>query len=260
VPTPFCGVAMSSASSLSGKGTSGPRPDPIWAQTVRISEKDANRRYDVECIHCLEKFIAARPDQVRKHLTMSCTKVPAQIKREVENLVASKSTTLEQPAQLDRKAAKRSAVQSPLSSVLDTRKITPALKRTLDTKLLRCFIMDGISFRVADSVWFLDLLRELFPSYTPAGAYLLCTSRHHHQEANLQITTSSKAFHCRPHPAGQPHAGARACPGKGGLDGASSDSREPDHHGGWVDQPGKAVCLCLQRHLPKWHHCTSGCC
>jgi len=42
---------------------------------------------------------------------MTCKKVPAQIKREVENLVASKSTTLEQPAQLDRKIAKRSAVQ-----------------------------------------------------------------------------------------------------------------------------------------------------
>jgi hypothetical protein len=65
VPTPFCGVAMSSASSLSGKGTSGPRPDPIWAQTVRISEKDANRRYDVECIHCLEAVSADASFSVR---------------------------------------------------------------------------------------------------------------------------------------------------------------------------------------------------
>jgi hypothetical protein len=76
---PFCKVAMSSASVLSGKATSEPRGELILARMCRSIETEVNRRYVVQGFLCSEKFDPhelIKLEIIRRSravLTVSCT-------------------------------------------------------------------------------------------------------------------------------------------------------------------------------------------
>ena len=108
---------------------------------------------------------------MRKHLLFACKKITPEVKAEIETHIRKQAINLEKPTSASRKVLKREAGQTPLSQHFDLKGITPNEQKQLDTKLVRMLVMNGVSFSVVQSPWFLDFLQALRPTYIPAGQY-----------------------------------------------------------------------------------------
>ena len=128
-------------------------------------------------MHCPKVFSDGRLEYLKRHITNECTEVPAHIKLDLVQRLAQQAVRAEQLKDSSRKAKKRSKVdngqqdrsQSRLVEHFDSRAPSQDQANTLDTKLLRMLIMNGVPFNVVRSPWFLDFIAELRPAYIPAG-------------------------------------------------------------------------------------------
>ena len=154
-------------------------PTKDW--TRQHGPLNKNGRRDSTCAFCEHKFISTRPEQVHTHLLDECKQVPNETKDQFSEHVANKKGGGPLKAPVGKRL--RSGLESSNTSAVasnsrpcgvvavtpTTAKVTPAVRRELDAKLVRAFVHTGLPFAAVDNPYLLDLLATLRPQYQPPG-------------------------------------------------------------------------------------------
>ena len=138
-----------------------------------------SKRWCYKCKYCSNEFTNSQNSALVSHILHSCTEVPASIKSAVQLKEAQAGPDVPLPASSKGQIrASRAAQPNAQGSQQPQQSITAFRDRYLtqgetdecNIKLVRFLAATGASFRVVDSVYFLDFVQSLRPLYFPAGA------------------------------------------------------------------------------------------
>lgn len=158
------------ATSGSSKGAGGRPPSKVWDYFDKGGKKN-NRNIGV-CMYCKNEF-DGKPETLEKHILRICTKVPREVKDELLAALSEKVGSTAAVPTISRAATRRAVDggQTQLDRYFDTKVIPPDVLHEMNARQFRFFAMCNISFKAADSRWFLDWMEIVRPNYHPAGKH-----------------------------------------------------------------------------------------
>ncbi|GES99151.1 ribonuclease H-like domain-containing protein [Rhizophagus clarus] len=140
----------------------------IWEYYEKGLQK-SNGHYEAICFYCKTKWSRGKPQKMEAHLATECIQCPEEISRYWRENIANRQTNytrnnkslpLSQPpnsTQTQITDHYKSSDQSLPKFVVDR----------LDKKVLKAWIMAGISFNVIENPFVIDLFKDLNPGYSP---------------------------------------------------------------------------------------------
>ncbi|CAG8747982.1 3430_t:CDS:2 [Cetraspora pellucida] len=130
-------VYSSEANTLSGR-----LPSNIWTYVTK-DEKKSSGHYSATC-RCKKFWSVGKPREIEAHIANHCPNATKDIRQYYLNLITSRTSIL-----------------------------TEERKEKINKALIRTFIMCGIPFKVIDSPFMIELLKELRPAYSPSSRKIL---------------------------------------------------------------------------------------
>ena len=159
---------MASSSSSSSSSSSfftkkrGRRQDNVWEYFEQ--ERDKERHSPAKCIFCEKNYSRGDITQMQGHLANHCVNCPTAVIRQFQTLIEESQN----------KKIKRSTDQTSLESFHDV--VQPLSQGRVDRinrALIKLFVCCGISFRIVESPFFVDFVKELNASYDPPSREIL---------------------------------------------------------------------------------------
>ena len=155
-----------SESSNNCKRKSGPKFSPIWDYFIK-GDSISNGHYQATCKYCNQHFKQGRPQYLRTHILSLCTEVDEDIKRAVNQEILE-----------NEPPAKKSNVQGiqgqkQIEDYYDSVIIEPSRQKEIEQALTMMFICCGISFRIVESPFFINLLKALNPGFISPSRKIL---------------------------------------------------------------------------------------
>ena len=144
--------------------------NPIWLHFLKsvVKEVTKSNRYRAKCIYCYCEM-EGKPDQLRKHLISSCTKIKYDIKSTIITTTTANinnennQQTIES---LNTSSSSSRKVDKSISSFFAPARISDQEANDLNLALLRSMISGGVSFNFVQDYWFAQFLHKLRPSYS----------------------------------------------------------------------------------------------
>jgi hypothetical protein len=141
------------------KETKGGRPlGAIWLHFNRSNTETAGK-FGAECKYCSSKWKRAEIPTLEEHLASHCSNVSVPILREYMQKVSSR--------ELISKKRKLESGQTTITSFHDTTELPDARINRINRALGKFFVACGISFRIVEHPFFIDLVKELNAGYNP---------------------------------------------------------------------------------------------
>lgn len=130
----------------------------IWVHFDRILTETPGK-FGAVCKYCTNNWKRAEIPALEEHLASHCPNVSISIIREYVQKVITREDTL--------KKRKLESGQTTISSFHDSTEIPNARVNRINRSLGRFFVACGVSFRIVEHPFFIDLVKELNAAYNP---------------------------------------------------------------------------------------------
>src|SRR3989337_4278221 len=138
------------------KGKGGRRQDEVWVHFTQ-SERDSHGHASAICNFCQESFLRGEITALQGHIANHCMEAPINLVRQYQTFLEVKQTN-----PIPSKKRKGLEGQTYLDDYHDTAGPLPQGRvDRIERALIKFFVCCGVSFRVVESPFFIDLLKEL---------------------------------------------------------------------------------------------------
>lgn len=151
----------------SSKTKPGRPKNEVWEYYIE-GVRDSEGHASAECNFCQIRYSRAEVELLKGHLANHCPNAPGSIIRKYQNMFEQKATNG------NNKKRKTQTGQTSISDFHDKDEPLPQGRiNRINRSLIKLFVSCGISFRIVESPFFIDFLKELNPAYNPPSQDLL---------------------------------------------------------------------------------------
>jgi hypothetical protein len=143
--------------------SSGGRPlGAVWQHFSRINTVTPGK-FSAECNYCSKTWKRGEPPILEEHLASHCSNVPIIVLHEYMQKVGAR----ENISNKKRKVDKSTTGQTTMTAFHDSVDLPEARIIRIHRALIKVFVCCGISFKIVEHPFFIDLLKELNAGYDP---------------------------------------------------------------------------------------------
>lgn len=186
-----------SDSNASNEANSGGRNlSPVW-EFFHRERTSSHGHFSARCSYCLAKWSRGEPQKLEAHLALECPNVDNEIRQIYLLRVAYRDNLEEQSENLTGSKKKKLNNNQPSLTkyfLQKTEDLSEGRINSINTSLLKAFVVCGISFSIIENPFFIDLLQNLCPNYQPPSREVLA-GRLLDQEYSRVIIKRETIFH-----------------------------------------------------------------
>jgi|ERR671927_1656678 hypothetical protein len=174
-------------SSLPKKSISKPgrKPKEVWNFFITTGEKKEGHQ-GCKCKYCPWSQTRGEPNLMEAHLALCCHKVPHDVKEKFLLIVKTRGENQLEAAEVPSKKRKVKYQQS-ITKYGESNAIEPFKKQICDRALAKFFICCGVSFRLVEHPFFVDMIKSLCLGYDPPRAITLSEDFLYEELANIVV-------------------------------------------------------------------------
>lgn len=182
---------MSEASSETPKPnkTPGRKPKEVWNFFTPVGEKKEGHQ-GCKCKYCPWSQTRGEPNSMEAHLALSCHKVPVDIKEKFlfkVKLRGENQTFQAEVSSLLPIKKRKVGNQQLITKYGEADTIEPAKQQMCDNAVAKFFICCGVSFRLVEHPFFINMVKSLCLGYVPPSAYTLSEDFLYKELANVVV-------------------------------------------------------------------------
>ena len=138
-----------------------------------------------KCKYCPWSQTRGEPNLMEAHLALSCHKVPHDVKEKFLFIVKTRG---ENQLEVEVSSKKRKAKhQQSITKYGESNTIEPYKKQICDRTIAKFFICCGVSFRLVEHPFFIDMVKSLCLGYDPPRATTLSENFLYEELANIVV-------------------------------------------------------------------------
>lgn len=162
----------------------GRKPKEVWNFYIAIGEKKEGHQ-SCKCKYCPWSQTRGEPNSMEAHLALSCHKVPHDVKEKFLLIVKTRGEIQTEAAVASKK--RKSGHQQLITKYGESDTIEPIKKQICDRTVAKFFICCGVSFRLVEHPFFIDMIKSLCLGYDPPRAYTLSQDFLYEELANIVV-------------------------------------------------------------------------
>ncbi len=162
----------------------GRKPKEVWNFFMTTGEKKEGHQ-GCKCKYCPWSQTRGEPNLMEAHLALSCHKVLHDVKEKFLFIVKTRG---ENQLEVEVSSKKRKAKhQQSITKYGESNTIEPYKKQICDRTIAKFFICCGVSFRLVEHPFFIDMVKSLCLGYDPSRATTLSENFLYEELANIVI-------------------------------------------------------------------------
>ena len=157
-------ITAENSTNKKNKNNGGRPIGQVWKHFTRGDEK-AKGKYEATCNHCDKSWDRGEPCQLEAHLASHCSGAPTEIVREYLMKIISNNNDgngLNNKNNKKRKLIDQNTLDNFICNTLDKGKI-----EKINQAWVKAFTICRIPWRIIESPFFIEALKETNPSYEP---------------------------------------------------------------------------------------------
>jgi hypothetical protein len=172
------------------KNKAGRKPKEVWSFFTTTGEKKEGHQ-GCKCKYCPWSQTRGEPNSMEAHLAVSCHKVPNDIKEKF--LLIVKTRGEKRTFQLDAEVSvlqtkkRKAGHQQLITKYGESDIIENAKQQICDRAVAKFFICCGVSFRLVEHPFFIDMVKSLCLGYNPPSANVLSNDFLYAELANVIV-------------------------------------------------------------------------
>ena len=169
--------------------TPGRKPKEVWNFFVSVGEKKEGHQ-GCKCKYCPWSQTRGEPNSMEAHLALSCHKVPVDIKEKFLLMVKLRGENQILQAEVSSLLPikkRKVGNQQLITKYGEADTIEPAKQQMCDNAVAKFFICCGISFRLVEHPFFINMVKSLCLGYVPPSAYTLSEDFLYKELANVVV-------------------------------------------------------------------------
>ena len=162
----------------------GRKPKEVWNFFMTTGKKKEGHQ-GCKCKYCPWSQTRGEPNLMEAHLALSCHKVPHDVKEKFLFIVKTRG---ENQLEVEVSSKKRKAKhQQSITKYGESNTIEPYKKQICDRTIAKFFICCGVSFRLVEHPFFIDMVKSLCLGYDPSRATTLSENFLYEELANIVV-------------------------------------------------------------------------
>jgi hypothetical protein len=162
----------------------GRKPKEVWNFFMTTGKKKEGHQ-GCKCKYCPWSQTRGEPNLMEAHLALSCHKVPHDVKEKFLFIVKTRG---ENQLEVEVSSKKRKAKhQQSITKYGESNTIEPYKKQICDRTIAKFFICCGVSFRLVEHPFFIDMVKSLCLGYDPPRATTLSENFLYEELANIVV-------------------------------------------------------------------------
>ena len=162
----------------------GRKPKEVWNFFTTFGEKKEGHQ-GCKCKYCPWTQTCGEPNMMEAHLALSCHKVPHDVKEKFLLIVKTRG---ENQSEVEIPSKKRKAGhQQSITKYAESNTVEPFKKQICDRTIAKFFICCGVSFRLVEHPFFIDMVKSLCLGYDPPRANTLSEDFLYEELANIVV-------------------------------------------------------------------------
>ena len=162
----------------------GRKPKEVWNFFMTTGKKKEGHQ-GCKCKYCPWSQTRGEPNLMEAHLALSCHKVPHDVKEKFLFIVKTRG---ENQLEVEVSSKKRKAKhQQSITKYGESNTIEPYKKQICDRTIAKFFICCGVSFRLVEHPFFIDMVKSLCLGYDPPYATTLSENFLYEELANIVV-------------------------------------------------------------------------
>ena len=162
----------------------GQKPKEVWNFFMTTGKKK-ERHQGCKCKYCPWSQTRGEPNLMEAHLALSCHKVPHDVKEKFLFIVKTRGKNqLEVEVSSKKRKAKH---QQSITKYGESNTIEPYKKQICDRTIAKFFICCGVSFRLVEHPFFINMVKSLCLGYDPPHATTLSENFLYEELANIVV-------------------------------------------------------------------------
>ncbi|CAG8489537.1 20494_t:CDS:2 [Dentiscutata erythropus] len=160
--------------------------DPVNKEYIKLGIRDKHGHVAIKCKYCKEIAQRGQPSE-KSHLALECKDVPGDIKKKYLHIITNSKSS---------KKKMKIEIQSKITDKFQSTHIDQSQENLINKALTRFFTCCRIPFWIVESLFFIDLLKNLNVGYKPPSRRTLIldgwTSGLHHSYYAFVIITPDR--------------------------------------------------------------------
>ena len=165
------------------KKQSGRKKKEVWNFFISTGEKKDGHQ-GCKCMYCPWSQTRGEPNIMEVHLAINCHKVPCDIKEKFLLLVKTRD---EVAVSNNKKRKVRGGDQQLITKYGEVDTIEPIKQLICDHTVAKFFICCGVSFRIVEHPFFIDMVKSLCLGYNPPTAEKITNDFMYTELANVVV-------------------------------------------------------------------------
>ena len=162
----------------------GRKSKEVWNFFMTTGKKKEGHQ-GCKCKYCPWSQTRGEPNLMEAHLALSCHKVPHDVKEKFLFIVKTRG---ENQLEVEVSSKKRKAKhQQSITKYGESNTIEPYKKQICDRTIAKFFICCGVSFRLVEHPFFIDMVKSLCLGYDPPRATTLSENFLYEELANIVV-------------------------------------------------------------------------
>jgi hypothetical protein len=167
----------------------GRKPKEVWNYFTPVGQKKDGHQ-SCKCNYCPWSQTRGEPNHMEAHLALNCYKVPVDIKEKFLLMIKLRGENqivdLEEEKSVLPLKRKRSHQQS-ITKYGQSNSIEPSRQQICNRTVAKFFICCGISFRLVEHPFFIDMVKSLCLGFNPPSAHALSNDFLYTELANIVV-------------------------------------------------------------------------
>ncbi|CAG8622311.1 8625_t:CDS:1, partial [Scutellospora calospora] len=172
-------LASTSELNILNPTTSGGRQlSAVWEFFDRQKTKSSGH-FSAKCKYCSAKWARGNPSRLEAHLALQCSKVDDHV-RQIYLLRMARYDNYEEEMQSENSTVTKKRKSNNGQSILSNyflqsleNSLSERQINSINSSLLKAFVVCGIPFSVIENLFFIDFLQNLCPNYSPPSSETL---------------------------------------------------------------------------------------
>ncbi len=164
------------------KKKGGRPPGTIW-EDIQQGESVAPGKFSATCKYCRVTWTRGDIPKLEQHLSNHCPEAPGNVVRKYMTKIIERN---------DKPSKKRKIGQQTIDSYHDYAELPGSRITRINRALVKFFIACGISFRIVEHPFFVNLMRELNGGYNPPSREVLANQLLERELAQVQSKVKSE--------------------------------------------------------------------
>jgi hypothetical protein len=166
----------------------GRKPKEVWNYFIPTGKKKEGHQ-GCKCNYCPWSQTRGEPNSMEAHLALSCHKVPIDVKEKFLLTVKARGETQTLGLEAITEVSKKRKIgnQQLITKFTESDTIEPVKQELCDHAVAKFFICCGISFRLVEHPFFINMAKSLCLGYKPPSAHTLSEDFLYTELANIVV-------------------------------------------------------------------------